>query len=135
MEETANNFEALYSTEPPQGEPILPPLPEKFNILDEAPSASEVCKRVMAMKNGKAPGASGMRVEDLKLWVRDFKAENGDSAPFLALMGIIKAIWQGDMPQALSVAVFVGCFVLVVLCFYYYLHSPDGWNGSSSKQL
>jgi hypothetical protein len=62
---------------------------------------------IAKLKNNKAPGLSGMRVEDLKRWAEDYR-RNENRRPFELLMElVVTAFESGELPQACNVAVLV----------------------------
>ena len=106
MEETADTYEQLYTAIPPPGDPIpLPPEPSS-TVRDEAPSEKEILSSIARLKNGKAPGASGLRTEDLKRWAEEHKI--ADSTPLRIVFDIVQTAFStGHIPQALNVAILV----------------------------
>jgi hypothetical protein len=68
-EKTRNEYKSLFSVENPPGEPILVNLDPKPEICDDVPTEEEVKTAIRTMKQNKSPGASGIRVEHLRLWM------------------------------------------------------------------
>ena len=67
-------FIKLYSEEKPKGENLQINI-QPFKINDQTPSEEEIKKAVMKMKLNKSPGATGIRVEHLREWMKG--SENG----------------------------------------------------------
>ena len=66
---TREEYRKLYREEEPPGNDIpihISPMPE---INDEPPTEREVIKALKKLKLGKAPGATGLRVEHLRTWM------------------------------------------------------------------
>jgi len=59
-------YQALYTRQEPPGEPIRGLV--TYAISDATPGGEEIATVLKTLHNGRAPGASGMRVEDLKRW-------------------------------------------------------------------
>jgi hypothetical protein len=57
-----NEYESLYQVTPPPGDPINIHT-EQCEINDKIPDETEIADAVRKLKNGKAPGHSGMRAE------------------------------------------------------------------------
>lgn len=107
MEATATKYTELYSTTPAPGAPIPVPLCCWWRVRNDAPQAEEIARHVRKLKTKKAPGASGIRPEDMRHWLELYKA--GDNRrPFRLLTEIVQsAFLMGQLPQALSVAILV----------------------------
>ena len=60
----------LYAKVPPPGDPI-PIHVQPFAIRDDVPEEPEIRAVVKGLRNGRASGASGMRAEHIKQWLRD----------------------------------------------------------------
>jgi hypothetical protein len=75
LDKVSDDFEHLFSHRPPPGED-LPIHVQPFPIPDTIPD-EESGGAIMRLKNGKYPGAIGMRAEDLKRWYtnREVKPE------------------------------------------------------------
>lgn len=79
MMEIAATYEMLYCDETPPCDVLKPPPDITYvQIQDDPPNDDEVLRHVQKLKNGKAPGALGLRPEDLKLWAKQYLAEDGD---------------------------------------------------------
>jgi len=63
------DYHELYSRQDPPGEPIRGMV--SFDIPDNVPDNNEIEKALKTLRNGRAPGASGMKVEDLKRWFNE----------------------------------------------------------------
>eukprot|EP00957_Ditylum_brightwellii_P103699 7900277-Ditylum_brightwellii.AAC.1 len=61
--------EELYREVPPPGD-LIPINVDTFEIRDKAPDDAELRAVVTEMRNGRAGGASTIRAEDLKAWLR-----------------------------------------------------------------
>ena len=103
-EKTRSDFEKLYTVEESPGEPI-PVREVPFEISDVQPTEEEICRALRRMKTGKAPGASGMKVEHLKLWMENAKASaKGEQcnpamvAAWKKVQEIIEIVFQGKEP-------------------------------------
>ena len=44
--------------------------PVDFSVEDSVPLEDEICDALKCLKNWKAPGASGITINQLKLWMR-----------------------------------------------------------------
>ena len=79
-----------------------------FDIDDAPPCEEEVRKNLFKMKNNKTPGASGITVENIKLWYRKARqpSEGNDPDPVYVrlwekvLKLIDLAIAEGEIPKA-----------------------------------
>jgi len=67
------DFRALYVQRAPPGEPIRGLV--MFQIPDNVPDQDEIAKCTKMLRSGRAPGPSGMTVEDLKRWYMDREAQ------------------------------------------------------------
>jgi hypothetical protein len=90
----------------------LPSEPAKRpKINDEIPSTDEIIKQIKHLHNNKAPGFTGMRVEDIKGWAIQYeenKDENKDHLPFSKLVKIIQSSFEtGTLPKALHISTLV----------------------------
>jgi hypothetical protein len=65
LKQITNEYKNLYQATQPPREPI-PIHIEACAISDEIPDENEIADAVRNLKNGKAPGHSGMQVEHLK---------------------------------------------------------------------
>jgi hypothetical protein len=95
---------------------------EPFAIDDEAPSDSEIRAAVQRLSNGRAGGASFMRAEHMKEWLRGQKEEEqedeeraaaaaakGTGDRWRLLVRLVQMVWvKGALPQQLT-------WVIVVL--------------------
>ena len=106
MEETANTYEQLYTATLPPGDPIPLPPETTSPVRDEAPTEEEIIEAIARLKNGKAPGVSGIRAEDLKRWAEEHKVN--ESPPLRIVVDIVQTAYStGQIPQALNVAILV----------------------------
>jgi len=63
-------FQELYTPRPSPGEPIRGLT--TFNIPDMVPDHDEIMAAAETLRNGRAPGASGMRTEDIRRWAIEY---------------------------------------------------------------
>jgi hypothetical protein len=73
VKQTAERVE-LYRQWDPPGDP-LPINIDPIKVDDRMPSEGEIRVAVAGLCNGRAGGASGMRAEDVKAWLRSIKLE------------------------------------------------------------
>jgi hypothetical protein len=98
METTADLYEALYTADPPTGEPIPLP-PGQVAVDDSKPSMYEIVTAIKSLRSGRAPGSTGIRAEDLKRWVKWHESEEGNSTPFETLRMLVEEVFvAGDLP-------------------------------------
>jgi hypothetical protein len=64
----------LYARAPPMGEALPFNFPH-FEISDDMPTDSEIRKVVGGLRNGQAGGATGMKVEHIKVWLDEIQRE------------------------------------------------------------
>ena len=69
MVQQTTEWIALYAQRDSPGEP-LPINVDPIPIKDGVPTDGELRKAVTDLTNGRAGGASGMRAEDVKAWLR-----------------------------------------------------------------
>ena len=74
IDATRDEFQQLYTAEIPQSPPV-PIHVTPFAIADEPPGEEEIIDALLKLRNFKAAGPSGLRVEDLKSW---YHAARGD---------------------------------------------------------
>ena len=95
--------------------PLLPIHIDPVHIDDSVPSEEEISEIISTLKNGKAAGPSGIRVEDLKRW-RDAASDSDDDDTAdstdvevwkKVVMIIQSAFATGDMPQDLLYGILV----------------------------
>jgi hypothetical protein len=77
---TRTEYQKLYTTEKPS-EPPLPIHVTPAIISDLEPSEMEIVAALKKLKLGKAAGASGIRVEDLRLWHKNAREPEKDEEP------------------------------------------------------
>jgi hypothetical protein len=95
LDKVSDDFEHLFSHRPPPGED-LPIHVEPFPIPDTIPDEDEIGGAIMRLKNGKSPGATGMRAEDLKRW---YTNREGQPEPWEKLVSIIQTTFHtGEIP-------------------------------------
>jgi hypothetical protein len=111
MAERAN----LYRQRDPPGEP-LPINIDLIPVDDGMPSEGEIRVAVAGLSNGRAGGASGMRAEDVKAWLRGVKLEEdpevgpvniGAGDNWCRFTLLVRAIWDHGkiLPQLLWVII------------------------------
>ena len=96
----------LYTKVPSPGESI-PINVDPFPIKDDTPTDEEIRETVRGLRNGRAGGASKIRAEDVKDWLRgvvleETEAEGTEGAGnnWRLLVALIQAIWEeGVIPQ------------------------------------
>jgi Reverse transcriptase (RNA-dependent DNA polymerase) len=112
LEGTAATFENLYSFQPPPDSFCLPEgLPTNTKVKDDIPSTDEILLHAKRLKNGKAPGLTGMRSEDIKRWATTYEAspaEEKENLPFSKLVKLVQTVFRtGVLPEAMCVSVLV----------------------------
>jgi hypothetical protein len=65
IRKVTNEYKELYQRNPPIEDPIDAHV-APFSINDDIPDNSEIATAIRQLKNGKAPGPSGLRAERLK---------------------------------------------------------------------
>jgi hypothetical protein len=89
-----------------------------FDIRDNEPTDRELRAAVMEMSNGRCGGASGIKAEHIKAWLRGAKKEedpetSGENAgagmTWRKFVGLCTSVWRtGTIPQQM-------CWVITVL--------------------
>ena len=98
---------ALYRATPPPGAGI-PLHVDPYDVLDEIPDEGEIADACQSLRLGRASGASGIKPEHLRKWLRDYHHPDGDSAPWQTVVELVqRAFSHGDLPQALSRSILV----------------------------
>jgi len=88
------DYHNLYAWQEPPGEPIRGLV--SFDIPDGILDGKEIGSAVKTLRNGRAPGASGMKVKDLKRW---FAEREATPAPWLLVVEIVQhAFLTGMVP-------------------------------------
>jgi len=85
----AKEYRDLYTCRPPEGEPIRGMV--SFSIPDEIPNEEEMASALRSLRSGRAPGPSGMTVEDLKKW---HAARETNLAPWLLMLWLVTHAFQ-----------------------------------------
>ena len=67
---TRLEFETLFTEREPPGDPIRIHIDPRPTINDDPPSEEEIMMAIRGMGLNKAPGASGIRVEHLRQWMK-----------------------------------------------------------------
>jgi hypothetical protein len=75
LNNTSNEYRTLYQTTQPPGEPFTTHIDTPFPVDDDIPTEQEIADAIRNLKNGKAPGHSGIRAEHLKELLRQAKKE------------------------------------------------------------
>jgi hypothetical protein len=66
LRDTSNEFKTLYKATQSPGNPITTHVDSQFTVNDTLPTENEIANAVRNLKNGKAPGHSGIHAEHLK---------------------------------------------------------------------
>jgi hypothetical protein len=105
LRRVTDEYKSLYRATLTPGNPIdthIAPQP----INDELPEYDEIAAAVRRLKNGKAPGPSGMRAEHLKVLLHRAEKENatdGDRQGWEQLCNTIRHIFEtGTIPQEIT---------------------------------
>ena len=120
LEKQTVEWEKLYAKRPPPGERI-PSNIERRATPDHPPEDQELRRAVKGLSNGKADGASKMRAEDLKAWLRGVESEEKMLVPgyegadyrgagdmWRLLVKLFEHIWRtGEIPQRMLLAIVV----------------------------
>ena len=107
-----NTYKNLFTESTSEKEEI-PILVEPTMIDDEVPSEQEIRDAVKQLRNFKSPGASGIKVENLKLWAAESEiTEEEERTPrrdrWEKLMRIVELAFQdAEIPDAFMNAVLV----------------------------
>jgi len=90
LHQIGQEYCALYTQQPlPTGDPIQSMV--TFSVSDEIPDKSEIVVALRSLQSGRAPGASGMIVEDLKKWYADWEAH---PEPWLLVLQLVMHTFQ-----------------------------------------
>ena len=81
LKETGEEYQKLYTREPPTGPPLEFP-PQQFIIPDHPPDEEEVVTCLGLLRNNKCPGRSGIRMENLKAWHKGARPPKDDEGEF-----------------------------------------------------
>ena len=105
MEKQTEERAELYRKRVPPGDDI-PINVEAYDVRDDTPSDGEIREAVRGgLKNGRVGGASRIRAEDVKGWLRDREEEERGGTAGLGdkwqlFVKLIQAIWeQGCIPR------------------------------------
>ena len=78
-------------------------------VPDAAPTDSELRAVVGKLCNGRAAGATGMKAEHLKEWLRDMKREEAEDGVegigdrWWTFVTLLQAVWEsGDIPTQMT---------------------------------
>jgi hypothetical protein len=105
MDEIEREYTALYIATPPTGEPI--PIHYHGNALDDStPDEEEIQRTFRRLKAGKAPGPSGIRVDEIKQWMSKRASKPDRWNKFVHLLTY--CFDTGELPQST-------CFSTLVL--------------------
>lgn len=109
-EKTREQYESLYTAEEPPGDPI-PIHVQPFPVVDSPPTNSEVCAATAKLKNGKSPGANGIRAEHLKRWMRGANCDEPIPAMVDAwgkVLELVNLVFTGKpLPKMFGIGVLV----------------------------
>ena len=95
--------EELYRKVPPPGDPI-PINVEPFDVNDDCPEDAAIRAAVKQLRNGRAGGASKMKAEDIKDWLRGMIEEEEEGKEdagyeWKLFVELIQLIWEkGEVP-------------------------------------
>jgi Reverse transcriptase (RNA-dependent DNA polymerase) len=106
LQEVEETYTALYAAVPSPGPTISVHYIADRPIYDECPTAAEILVAVHRLKNGKAPGPSKLRTEDVKRWAEERESNPEPWNKFVDL--IFHVFTTGEIPQRL-------CFSILVL--------------------
>ena len=116
LEELTKEREQLYS-KVENLQPMFKLVEVDTDVDDSIPGEEEIAKALKRMKNGKAPGPSGIRADQLKVWRRRWKKEmerreedrNEEAmAPWEAVVEQIQEVYRsGKMPSRMTQAICV----------------------------
>jgi hypothetical protein len=110
MEQQTAEWVALYARRDSPGDPLpvnIDPVP----INDGTPTNAEIREAAQQLSNGRAPGASGMRAEDVKCWLHGMRPKEdpgsgmenknaGDN--WCMFLKLAQAVWDhGNIPPQL----------------------------------
>ena len=107
MKKQTTEREELYAAIPPPGDSI-PINVEPFEVRDDIPGDMELRAVVAGLRNGRAGGASKMRAEDIKGWLRGIREEEdegreGAGDKWRTFVLLIQTIWEhGEIPQQMA---------------------------------
>ena len=106
-----NGHAKLYTKQTPPGDPIPVHLKAKFDVRDETPPEKEIREAVKGgrLKNNRADGASRMRAEDIKSWLKGKEEEEKDpdghegaGYKWDLFIKLVQSIWEeGTIPRNL----------------------------------
>ena len=110
MERQTSDRVDLYARRLSPGDP-LPINVDRIEINDDAPLDEEIRSVVSELSNGRATGASGMRAEHVKEWLRGIHREEdpqragsgpGDGDIWRLFIQLVQAAWtHGEIPRQL----------------------------------
>jgi len=87
-------FSELYKQQTPYGDPIRGMV--SYDVPDGVPDMAEIQEALKGLKNGRAPGASGMSVEDIKRWASE---QEQTPEPWNLVVGLVQhAFRTGVVP-------------------------------------
>ena len=105
IDKIQNEFKTLYSKNENKEEILKTYV--KYNIKDDTPGEEEIIKSLKKLRNGKAPGASGISVDEIKSWykrARVLKEEKVDEKAIKLWESVIEIIQiafrTGEVPMA-----------------------------------
>jgi hypothetical protein len=102
MMEQGRIFSVLYREEEPPGNPI-PVYYHPVPVPDGCPDEDKVAATIQKLRSGKAPGPTGLHMDELKEW-----AENRGGEPWKNLVRVVQHCFTtGEVPQWLSFATLV----------------------------
>ena len=104
--------DALYAAVPSPGIDIPIHLDAPFTIPDNPPTPDEVAEACDLLRRKRAPGATGIRAEDLQRWLQAYRnhGDGGDGDPLLweqVLIIVDTAFRTGELPKQLTLSILV----------------------------
>ena len=111
---TRREYIKLYTPQDPVGDPI-PIHAEPVVINDDAPTEDEVVEAVHKLSTNKAAGATGLKAEDLKEWLKKARPTDPEQEPdpdsvelWEKVLEIVRlAFVEGVMPKQFAEGIFV----------------------------
>jgi len=90
LQRIGKEYRTLYTRQPtPPGESIRGMV--TYPVADKVPDEAEIIIALRSLRSGRAPGPSGMTVEDLKKWYTDRETQ---PAPWLLLLQLVTHAFQ-----------------------------------------
>jgi hypothetical protein len=98
----------LLANKQTQGD-LIPVLVAPFRVDDNMPTEKEINREVGQINNGRSPGPTGMRPNDLKEWCEEARRdENPDTTKWDKVVALVQYIFEtGRLPTQLTWCVLV----------------------------